>query len=144
MRIGEIASQIGTDVETVRYYERIGLLDEPERNSSGYRQYAVSHQERLQFIRRCRSLQMSISDIRTLLGLKNEPAAACEGVDDLLDHQIERVRQQLESLQQLKEQLITLRCQCRQPHSVQECAIIKNLSAQANDQAGACPADELP
>ena len=144
MRIGELAKQTGTDVETVRYYEKIGLLDAPGRNSSGYRDYGAAQQERLQFIRHCRSLQMSLSDVRTLLDLKAEPAAACQSVNDLLDHQIERVRHQMESLRQLEEQLTTLRRQCGQPHSVRECAIIQNLSALANDQACACHTEDLP
>jgi Cd(II)/Pb(II)-responsive transcriptional regulator len=142
MRIGELAKQTGTDVETVRYYEKIGLLDAPGRNSSGYRDYGAAHQERLQFIRHCRSLQMSLSDIRALLDLKAEPAAACQSVNDLLDHQIERVRQRMESLRQLEEQLTTLRRQCGQSDSVRECAIIQNLSAPATDQAFACHTED--
>ena len=76
MRIGELAKRTDCDVETVRYYEKAGLLQEPGRNSAGYREYREEHQERLQFIRHCRSLQIGLTDIRALLEFKNNPAEA--------------------------------------------------------------------
>ena len=67
MKIGELASQAGCDVQTVRFYEREGLLAEPEREASGYRRYAEPHLRRLQFIRHCRSLDIPLPEIRQLL-----------------------------------------------------------------------------
>lgn len=128
MRIGELAKRTGTDVETVRYYEKSGLLAEPARNAAGYREYKEEHQERLQFIRHCRSLHMSLADIRVLLDLKSNPTAGCQDVNVLLDHHIARIRLQMEALHTLETQLTALRLQCAEPHSVQECAIIQNLS----------------
>jgi len=138
MRIGELAKRTGTDVETVRYYEKSGLLAEPARNAAGYRDYRNEHQERLQFIRHCRSLQMSLADIRILLDLKGNPTAGCQDVNVLLDHHIERIRTQMEALRTLEAQLTTLRHQCAEPHSVQECAIIQNLSESAGNHDCAC------
>lgn len=138
MRIGELAKRTGTDVETVRYYEKSGLLAEPVRNAAGYREYQEEHQERLQFIRHCRSLQMSLADVRVLLELKSNPTAGCQGVNELLDHHIERIRTQMEALRTLEMQLTTLRHQCGEPHSVQECAIIQNLSEAADNHECAC------
>ncbi|MBK4734685.1 Cd(II)/Pb(II)-responsive transcriptional regulator [Noviherbaspirillum pedocola] len=138
MRIGELAKRAGTDVETVRYYERSGLLDEPARNAAGYREYKEEHQERLQFIRHCRSLQMSLADIRVLLDLKGNPSAGCQGVNDLLDHHLERIRTRMVALRTLESQLTSLRHQCGEPHSVEECGILQNLSESAESHECAC------
>jgi Cd(II)/Pb(II)-responsive transcriptional regulator len=138
MRIGELAKRSGTDVETVRYYERTGLLPEPVRTAAGYREYQEAHQEHLQFIRHCRSLQMSLADIRVLLELKGNPGAGCEGVNALLDHHIDRIRTQMQALQALEAQLTALRHVCSEPHSVRECAIIQHLSEAADNQECAC------
>ena len=69
MAIGALAKQTGTNVETVRFYERIGLLAAPTRSSGGYRQYQTQHVKRLSFVRRARALGFSIDEIRTLLRL---------------------------------------------------------------------------
>jgi Cd(II)/Pb(II)-responsive transcriptional regulator len=138
MRIGELAKNTGCDVETIRYYEKAGLLDEPKRNAAGYREYQAQHQERLQFIRHCRSLQMGLSDIRVLLELKSNPAAGCESVNNLLDHHIERIQAQMASLRMLEQQLVSLRHQCSGPHSVQECGILHNLNEAAEGHDCAC------
>jgi Cd(II)/Pb(II)-responsive transcriptional regulator len=138
MRIGELAKHAGCDVETVRYYEKSGLLEEPARNSAGYREYRVEHQERLQFIRHCRSLQIGIPDIRVLLDLKNDPAAGCESVNQLLDHHIERIRSQMAMLHTLEQQLMTLRHQCGEPHSLKECGILQNLNEAAEGHDCVC------
>lgn len=138
MRIGELAKRTGTDVETVRYYEKTGLLAEPVRTAAGYREYHEEHQERLQFIRHCRSLQMSLANIRILLELKSNPTSGCQNVNELLDHHIDRIRTQMEALRTLETQLTTLRHQCSGPHSVQECAIIQNLSEATENHECAC------
>jgi Cd(II)/Pb(II)-responsive transcriptional regulator len=128
MRIGELAKQTGCDVETVRYYEKVGLLPEPSRNDAGYRLYMPEHLECLQFIRHCRSLKMGVPDIRVLLEFKSQPANECQGVNDLLDHHIELIQVQMQTLQKLEEQLLRLRHQCARPHLVKECGILQNLN----------------
>lgn len=143
MRIGEIAKQTGCDVETVRYYEKAGLLPEPSRNDAGYRLYEPEHLERLQFIRHCRSLQMGIPDIRVLLDFKAQPTIECQGVNDLLDHQIALLRAQLLKLQSLEQQLMRLRHQCEQPHLVKECGILQNLNDAASSTECACHNEQL-
>jgi Cd(II)/Pb(II)-responsive transcriptional regulator len=135
MRIGELAKATNCDVETIRYYEKAGLLEEPPRTDSGYRAYQTEHQERLQFIRHCRSLQMGLAEIRLLLQLKANPEAGCKDVDDLLDHQIERVRAQMATLQSLEQQLVSLRNRCPGPRSIEECGIVQNLYVAAAGDA---------
>ncbi|AYM76485.1 MULTISPECIES: Cd(II)/Pb(II)-responsive transcriptional regulator [Janthinobacterium] len=143
MRIGELAKRTDCDVETVRYYEKAGLLQEPGRNSAGYREYREEHQERLQFIRHCRSLQIGLTDIRALLEFKNNPAEGCQSVNELLDHHILRIAEQMANLQTLQQQLVTLRHQCDQPQPSQDCAILQNLSEAASGHDCACHT-ELP
>lgn len=138
MRIGELAKQTGCDVETIRYYEKTGLLPEPGRNDAGYRLYEPQHQERLQFIRHCRSLQMSLSDIRVLLDFRSRPSAECREVNELLDHHIELIQVRMEVLQSLEQQLMRLRQQCEDSHSVEECGILQNLNDAAVNNDCAC------
>ncbi|MBF0584558.1 MAG: Cd(II)/Pb(II)-responsive transcriptional regulator [Magnetococcales bacterium] len=136
MRIGELAKRVGCDVETVRYYEREGLLAEPERDISGYRSYGVSHLETLQFIRHGRSLGMKLVEIRQLLDFRHQPDGDCSGVNALLDVQIVRVEEQIAAMGMLKEQLIALRGECEQRQTNRGCGIMRSLSQAA--QGGKC------
>ena len=81
MRIGEVASATGVDVETVRYYEKAGLLPPPRRRSNGYRLYGPAQIQRLAFIRHCRSLDVTIADIQRLLAPIDRPASTCHEAD---------------------------------------------------------------
>ena len=88
MKIGELAARAGCDVQTIRFYEREGLLEAPERESSGYRRYAARHLARLHFIRHCRSLDIPLSEVRQLLAFAEAPDQCCAEVNALLDDQI--------------------------------------------------------
>ena len=81
MQIKELARATGVDVETIRYYEKQGLLPEPARRDNGYRDYAAAHLERLSFIRHCRALDMPPADVNRLLGFVDAPGADCSDVD---------------------------------------------------------------
>jgi len=141
MRIGELSKRTGCDIETIRYYEKSGLLDEPHRADNGYREYAVEHLERLQFIRHCRSLQLSLAEIRVLLDLQTNPSSGCQEVDQLLDGHIAQVREQMAALRTLEQQLVKLRKQCEGTHLVEECRILQNLSEVAESHDCACHDD---
>ncbi|CAL61752.1 putative transcription regulator protein (CadR and PbrR family) [Herminiimonas arsenicoxydans] len=138
MKIGELATKTGCDVETIRYYEKSGILAVPERTANGYREYQAHHQERLQFIRHCRSLQMGLADIRILLDLQSNPAAGCQSVDDLLDSHIVEVQARVKMLLNLEQQLLTLRDQCSGPHSTRDCGILQNLNVPTDDHGCVC------
>lgn len=127
MKIGELAKLANCDVETIRYYEKVGLLAEPPRTGTGYRAYTPEHVESLRFIRQCRALRMGLAEIRTLITLKNDRSAGCQSVNELLDQQVEAVDRQLQELHSLRDQLVQLRAQCLTPHLIDDCAILQQL-----------------
>ena len=137
MKIGELAARGGCDVQTVRFYEREGLLDEPEREASGYRRYADRHLQRLQFIRHCRSLDIPLPEVRELLEFAAQPEQSCAQVDALLDEHIQRVRQRLTALRTLQKQLLALRGRCDGDPS-HSCAILESFMTAAEEHACAC------
>lgn len=137
MRIGELARRGNCDVETVRFYEREGLLDAPARADNGYRQYSEVHAVQLNFIRHCRSLDMGLPDVRTLRKFQVNPALACADINELIDRQIERIHLQLTSLHLLEQQLHTLRDTCKENHKTDECGIMLNLTKAA--EGDECP-----
>ena len=128
MKIGEVAQLAGVPVETVRYYEKIGLLPEPERQANGYRHYRQTHLDRLLFIRRCRNLDMAQDEIRELVRLADQPDADCSQVDALLARHLEHVRARLEELKQLEATLDQLQQACSEGRTVAECGILGGLS----------------
>lgn len=128
MKIGELASQTGAQVETIRYYEREGLLPETARTEGNYRIYGTSHVERLCFIRNCRSLDMSLDEIRILLRFKDSPTENCKMVNDLLDDHIGHVAGRIQELQQLEQQLKGLRKLCQEVNDAGRCGILHELA----------------
>ena len=128
-KIGELAKHTGSQVETIRYYEREGLLPAPARSGGNYRLYGAAHLERLQFIRNCRGLQMSLDEVRELLRYKDEPAQDCaETVDKLLEAHIGHVALRIQELRGLEAQLIALRDRCRGTEDVEHCGILAGLA----------------
>ena len=128
MKIGEVADQAGIPAETVRYYEKIGLLPQPERQANGYRRYRQAHLDRLLFIRRCRNLDMAQEEIRELVTLADQPDADCSQVDALLARHLGHVRERLAELQQLEKTLAQLQKACSEGSTVAECGILGGLS----------------
>ncbi|HRP96223.1 MAG TPA: Cd(II)/Pb(II)-responsive transcriptional regulator [Rhodocyclaceae bacterium] len=144
MRIGELAQATGADVETIRYYEKIGLLPAPGRAANGYRAYSSEHVERLAFVRHCRALDMPLAQIERLLDFVDRPQADCGDIDALVGEQLERVRVRLASLQTLERQLATLRAMCHGPHVAAECGILHELVAAAHGDSCACHGAAAP
>ena len=142
MRIGQIATATGVDVETVRYYEKAGLLPPPRRRANGYRAYGPAQIERLAFIRHCRSLDVTIADIQRLLALIDHPASKCHEADALIDTQLQRVRARLESLTTLEKQLVSLRARCKTPRSSRRCGILAELVEAARGEGNVCNASK--
>lgn len=135
MRIGELARRADCPVETVRYYEKQGLLSAPRRSGANYRDYGASHLERLAFIRRCRSLDMSLPEVRALIEAIERPGADCAPVDALLDEHIGHVVSRIADLNALKEELDAIRAHCAGGHPAKACGIVETLSGQSRRRA---------
>lgn len=128
MKIGELAQVAQCTVETVRYYEKEGLLAAPARSAGNYRQYGPEHVERLRFIRNCRALDMSHGEIRALLDLLNQPAEDCGAINLVFDQHIAHVDARIQELVQLKAQLGRLRQRCQSEQAVDACGILQGLA----------------
>lgn len=110
--IGQLAEAAGVNLETVRYYERIGLMPAPARTRSGHRAYDGSHVRRLTFIRRARELGFSIEDIRALLALAEPGRASCAEVTEIAGAHLAAVRAKLKDLARLEQILATTVARC--------------------------------
>ena len=128
MKIGELASGSSTPIETIRYYEREGLLPEPARTQGNFRVYEAEHLERLQFIRYCRGLDMSLDEVRVLLKFKDAPHEDCGDVNVLLDQHIEHVTRRVRELRALEKELKELRQRCGDARAADQCGILSGLS----------------
>jgi len=125
--IGELSERTGVNIETIRYYERIGLLPLPPRSAGRHRLYGDEHRQRLTFIRRARELGFSLDQVRVLLGLSGKHGLACEEVKTLTQQHIAEVRHKIRDLRKLERVLSDLSAQCH-PDSVPECPILEALS----------------
>ncbi|GAB2876598.1 Cd(II)/Pb(II)-responsive transcriptional regulator [Uliginosibacterium flavum] len=138
LRIGELGKATGVDIETIRYYEKTGLLPAPLRSANGYRAYGAAHVERLAFIRHCRALDIGLKDIKRLLDFVAHPETDCGDIDRLIDTQLIKVRARLASMQALEQQLSALRGRCGTRRVAGDCGILQELVAAAHGEACAC------
>jgi MerR family mercuric resistance operon transcriptional regulator len=105
MRIGEAATASGCHIETIRYYERVGLLPHPARTGGGYRDYLPQEVDRLRFITRGRELGFSLDEIRSLLTLSDDPTLSCHDVDQLARHHLADIQQRMRELRGIAREL---------------------------------------
>lgn len=126
-RIGDLARATDMAVETVRYYERIGLLPEPPRTTGNYRLYGDGHLHRLRFIRRARTLGFHLDVIRDLLGMVDRPDQPCASIDQLARAQMAEVDAKIADLTRLRAELAHVANQCH-GGTVRECRIVEALS----------------
>ncbi|MFP8966198.1 Cd(II)/Pb(II)-responsive transcriptional regulator [Pokkaliibacter sp. CJK22405] len=134
-KIGELSSLTDCPVETIRYYEKQGLLPAPGRNQANYRVYGPTHLKRLQFILHCRALDMAQEEIRQLVDLQERPEAPCTEVDALLDEHLTHVEARIQQLSHLRDVLRDLRRQCDNLGPVSECAILDQLEQRDFSEA---------
>jgi len=126
--IGALSTATGVNIETIRYYERIGLMPAPPRTQGGQRVYDVHHLRRLTFIRRSRELGFSLDQIRALLGLAGTHELTCADVKDLAEQHITDIRRKIKDLKRLERILADLAARCH-GKQVPECPILNALSA---------------
>jgi Cd(II)/Pb(II)-responsive transcriptional regulator len=139
MKIGELAHTSGTPVETIRFYERAGLLPTPGRTEANYRIYTEAHADRLGFIRQCRNLDMTLDEVRVLLRFKDAPQADCGEVNTLLDEHIGHVAVRIRELRSLERTLHALRAECVSPHAAMDCGILKGIENGAGRSSKSAP-----
>lgn len=137
MKIGQVASASGVGVETVRYYERRGLIAEPPRRASGYRSYPPHAVERIRFIRRAKELGFSLREIRELLQLRVDPDCTCATIRGRAKAKIADVESRIRELEVMRRALVEITRQCDGDGPGSECPI---LDAIAGNDAFGSPA----
>jgi Cd(II)/Pb(II)-responsive transcriptional regulator len=125
--IGALARDTDCPPETIRYYERAGLLPPASRTAGNYRLYGGAHLERLVFIRNCRALDMTLDEIKQLLRFRDVPQAECGAAHALIDEHIAHIGQRIAELEQLQKQLQALRHQCQPIGDARKCGILDRL-----------------
>lgn len=128
--IGQLARLSGAGVETIRYYEREGLIAKPPRRSSGYREYPEDTLSRLRFIRRAKALGFSLKDIKELLELRVTPGATCADIRERAEAKIADVRDKLAMLRQMEQSLVKLTDTCQGRGPLSDCPILDALEEQ--------------
>jgi Cd(II)/Pb(II)-responsive transcriptional regulator len=127
MQIGELAKQTGCSIQTIRFYERKGLLDKPSRTEGNYRLYDKAAADKLTFIKQCRALDISMKEIELLLEEKTSPNQSCASVNNLIEEHISQVDTKIDELQQLKTVLRDMSEKCSSDKTISTCGILGEL-----------------
>lgn len=127
LSIGRLSKRTGCNIETIRYYERIGILPAPPRSAGGHRLYDDGHLKRLSFVRRCRELGFTLEDVRVLLGLVDGGTYTCADIKSLTLEHIKSVRRKIGDLKRIERVLTDIAGRC-DGGAVPDCPIIEALS----------------
>ena len=127
MRIGELAQATGTKAETIRYYEREGILPYADRTDSNYRDYSKDHLATLTFVRRARELGFSMAQVRELLALSDRDDKPCQDVDRLVRSQIDEVQRKIDDLTAMRDELSRMLAAC-DTDKIGQCRIVESLA----------------
>lgn len=127
MTIGQVAREAGVGVETIRFYERVGLLEEPPRRQSGYRQYSSDAVKRIRFIKRAKELGFSLKEIKELLYLRVDTSTSCGAVKRRAEAKISDIERKVQDLQRMKRALVKLAAACSGRGPISECPILDAL-----------------
>lgn len=130
MTIGQVAQRAGVGIETVRFYEREGLLEEPARRDSGYRQYDEDVVARLRFIRRAKELGFSLKEIKELLALRVDPTTTCAEVRSKAQAKIADIEEKIQTLQRMKNVLVKVTKQCSGRGPTSDCPILEAMEPE--------------
>ena len=129
-RRGELARRSGLGIETLRYYEKVGLIPQPPRSSGGYREYPGETLQRLRFIQSSKQLGFSLGEIRGLLQLKDQRDTSCEKVRERALQKLVEVESKIEELERIREDLRELVELCDGSGAPEDCAIVTSLEEQ--------------
>ena len=133
LTIGQLAKETGTHVETIRYYERQGLIAEPPRRASGYREFPPEYVERIRFIKRAQTLGFTLREISELLALA-DGNPACKDIRKFAEEKVQVIETRIHDLARIKELLQDLVKQCRSNKKFSGCPIIKSLSMHGDQE----------
>lgn len=133
LSIGQVAQRAGVGVQTIRFYEKEGLLPEPSRRPSGYRQYSEDAIRRLRFIRRARDLGFSLDEIRELFALRVDPGSTCGTVKRRALAKVVEVEEKIAALQRIRSALLELADSCKGTGPTSECPILDALDGGGDD-----------
>ena len=128
IRIGELATRTGCQIETIRYYERERLLPQPRRTAGNFRLYSLAHVDRLNFIRHCRALDMTLQEIRSLLKYYDAPHVDCGGAREVIDVHMVEVARRIVDLKMLQKRLAGLRALCNKEQAAGDCGMLHQLT----------------
>jgi Hg(II)-responsive transcriptional regulator len=128
MRIGEVAARAAVNVQTLRYYERRGLLPAPERRPSGFREYDSGTIDRVRFIKQAQQLGFTLDEVGELLSLRVEGRVACTSVQARATATVERIDRQIAELSSMRAVLVRLVADCRRRASTADCPMLAALS----------------
>jgi len=130
LTIGRVAEHTGITVETLRFYEKQGLIDTPQRSASGYRQYPAETLKRLRFIQRAKQVGFTLKDIAELLDLRREPGTSCTDIKIRATQKIEEVDRRIRDLTQIRDALGRMVIKCRDSGSLNDCPILEELEME--------------
>lgn len=136
LRTGEVAARAGVNVQTLRYYERRGLLQEPGRRPSGYREYLPDAVQLVRFIKRAQELGFTLSEIEDLLRLRSEQKASCSEVRATAQTKMDDIELKIRSLRAMKRALGVLVNSCTSGGSIRECPILEALDEKGRKERG--------
>lgn len=127
MKIGELAKRSGCSIQAIRHYEREGLISAPKRTEGNFRLYDSAVLEKLSFIKNCRALDLTLSEIKQLISLQQSPDTTCGAVNDMIDAHLLVVESRIRELKELHNDLSTLKHRCMPPKTVGQCGILERL-----------------
>jgi MerR family transcriptional regulator, copper efflux regulator len=135
LTIGQLAKQAGVGVETIRFYEREGLIARPERRPSGYRQYTPDAVRRVRFIRHAKELGFALKEVQELLELRVDPVSSCAHVREHAQAKIADIEARIAALERMKAALARLARSCRGRGPTSECPILEELDRDEDRRA---------
>lgn len=133
MTIGQVAGRAGVNVQTLRYYERIGLIAEPARRRSGYRDYPDETVRVVRFIKRAQELGFRLEDVAELLALAGQAPGSCQAVRKLARDKMAELDRRIADLTAMRASLARLVATCDRPHRRRECPLIETLDHEATE-----------
>lgn len=130
LSIGQVAKQTGITVETVRFYEKQGLIDAPRRSQSGYRQYPQDTIKRVRFIQNAKEVGFTLKDIAELLALRQEPGTSCADIQQRATLKIDEVDQKIRDLNRIRNALARMITKCSETGGLSQCPILEELDEE--------------